>query len=96
MVRRRVGERFHPDCVVSTVKFGGGSIQVWGCMCRDGVGSLHVVEGHLNAHVYIHLISPTLKHDDGERIIGEDFILQPDGARCHTARLLTTIKGEGE
>ena len=26
MVRRRVGERFHPDCVVSTVKFGGGSI----------------------------------------------------------------------
>ncbi len=43
-VRRRVGEKFHQDCLVSTVKFGGGKIQVWGCMCRDGVGSLHVVE----------------------------------------------------
>ena len=71
-MRREVGERFHPDCVVSTVKFGGGSIQIWGCMCHDGVGSLHVVEGHLNSQAYIDLISPTLK-DDGERSIGEDF-----------------------
>ena len=54
-------------------------------MCRDGVGSLHVIEGHLNAQACIHLISPTLK-DDGERIIDEDFIFQQDGARSHTAR----------
>ncbi len=62
-VRRRVGEKFHQDCLVSTVKFGGGKIQVWGCMCRDGVGSLHVVEGRLNARAYIDLISQTLKED---------------------------------
>ena len=83
-VRRRVGEKYHPDCLVSTVKFGGGKVQVWGCMCRDGVGSLHVVDGRLNASAYIDLISPTLK-DDGERIIGENFVFQQDGASCHTA-----------
>lgn len=57
MVRRRIGERFHPDCIVSTVKRGGGRIQVWGCMCRDGVGMLLVVEGRLNAARYTDLIN---------------------------------------
>ena len=45
--------------------------QVWGCMCRDGVGSLHVVEGRMNARTCINLISSTLK-EDGKTIIGED------------------------
>ncbi len=54
-------------------------------MCRDGVGSLHVVEGRLNARAYIDLILQTLK-EDGEKIIGEDFIFQQDGAECHTAK----------
>ena len=31
-VRRRVGEEYHPECLVSTVKHGGGKLQVWGCM----------------------------------------------------------------
>ena len=66
-VRRRAGERFHPDCIVPTVKHGGGSIQVWGCMSRDGVGTLLVVQGRLNSSAYIDLISPTLK-DDGEKL----------------------------
>ena len=53
LVRRRVGERFHLDCVVSAVKHRGGSVQVWGCMSRDGVGTLQVVQGRLNAEAYI-------------------------------------------
>ena len=44
-----------------------------------------IVEGQLNAMAYIHLISPTLK-TDGQRLIGNNFIFQQDGARCHTAR----------
>ena len=29
-VRRRVGEEYHPECLVSTVKHGGGKLQVYG------------------------------------------------------------------
>lgn len=58
IARRRVAERFHPDCVVSTVKHGGGSIQVWG--------------GRLNASAYTDLISPTSRpilHRESSSII---------------------------
>ena len=44
-----------------------------------------MVEGRLDAPQYINLIAKTLK-DDGERIIGTDFIFQQDGATCHTAK----------
>ena len=37
-VRRRPGEEYNPDCVVPTVKFGGGSVMIWGCMSTTGVG----------------------------------------------------------
>ena len=85
IVRWRKGERFHPDWIVSTVMHGGGHIYVRGCMSRDGVGTLLVAEGHLNAARYINLIAPTLKAD-GERLIGTNFIFQQDGTRCHTAK----------
>ena len=29
-IRRRKNERYHPDCINSTIKHGGGKIQVWG------------------------------------------------------------------
>lgn len=44
-VRRRKGEKFHYDCLVSTVKHGGCKVQVWGCLAASGVGSLKVVTG---------------------------------------------------
>ena len=49
VVRRRVGERYHLDCIVPTAMNGGGKIQVWGCMAASGVGSLKVVNGRLDA-----------------------------------------------
>lgn len=48
-VRRRKGEKYHHECVVSTVKHGGGKVMVWGCMAAGGVGTLKVVDGRLNA-----------------------------------------------
>ena len=48
-IRRRKGEQYNPDCVMSTVKHGGGKIQVWECIEASGVGTLKIVNGCLDA-----------------------------------------------
>ena len=52
-IRRRVGEDYLPECVQSTVKFGGGSVMVWGCITCNGVGPLTKVDGRMKATDYI-------------------------------------------
>lgn len=84
-VRRRTGERYNQDCINPTVKYGGGKIQVWGCMSAKGVGTLKVVNGRLDAKAYVRLICHDLKND-GIKLCGNDFIFQQDGAPCHTAK----------
>ena len=59
-IRRRVGEDYLPECVQSTVKFGGGSVMVWGCITSDGVGPLTTVDGRMKAKDYIDLLEQTL------------------------------------
>ena len=84
VVRKRVGEQYHPDYIVPTANNRGRKIQVWGCIAASGVGSLKVVNGHLDTSAYIRLICRTLEKD-GKKLWGRDFIFQQDGAPCHRA-----------
>ena len=51
-VWRRQNESYKPECLQGTVKHGGGSIMVWGCMSSFGPGQLHQVEGIMNGAMY--------------------------------------------
>ena len=87
-VRRRPHEHYLDECIVSTVKHGGGKVMVWGTMAQSGVGSLTVVEGRLNAEAYIKIARKFVKKD-ARKLIGRRFTFQQDGAPCHTAKLTT-------
>ena len=80
--------RFSDECIVPTVKHGGGKVMVWGTMARSGVGSLTVVEGRLNSEAYIKIIKRYVKKD-GKKLVGRPFVFQQDGAPCHTAKATT-------
>jgi len=85
-VRRRIGEEYHPDCVVPTVKHGGGSIMVWGCMAAGGVGEMFVCEGRMNSQKYINVLETVLM-PSLTRIFGDTNLdgvkFQQDNAPCH-------------
>ena len=63
-------ERFFSDCIVLTVKFGGGSIMVWGCFSWFGLGPLVHVIGNMSSEMYGDILDnaalPTLWQYFGE------------------------------
>ena len=85
-VRRRIGEEYHPDCVVPTVKHGGGSIMICGCMAADGVGEMFICEGRMNSQKYINVLETALM-SLLTRIFGDTNLdgvkFQQDNAPCH-------------
>ena len=73
------------DCIVPSVKFGGGEFMVWGCSSGAGLGPLVPVKGTLNASAYQEMLNnsmlPTL---DGP------FLFLHDCAPVHKARSVKT------
>ena len=65
-VWRRLGEEYKDSWLIPTVKHGGGSPMVWGCMSARGVGENHFIDGIMNADVYYNILKekmiPSLKH----------------------------------
>ena len=55
-MRRRIGEDLLLECIQQTVKFGGGSVMVWGCISCEGTGLITKVEGRMNGKDYIRLL----------------------------------------
>ena len=46
--------------VKGTVKFGGGSLMVWGCIGWNSVGVLNKVEGRMDAEQYMAILEAGL------------------------------------
>lgn len=88
-VWRRVGEPLTDRTVKPTVKGGGGSIMIWGCMGVKGVGHGTKVTGTVNAELYKEILkdemmrSPPWCLNDEDQ---EDFVFQQDNAPCHKAK----------
>lgn len=83
LVWRRVGERYHPDCLQGTVKHDK-KIMIWGCFSSKGVGAFIRIRGILVKEKYrqilIHHAVPS-----GNRLLGKGFTFQQDNDPKHTA-----------
>jgi len=86
-VRRRVGEASLPECTIPTMKHPL-TVMVWGCMSRNRVGRLQILEGTVNADKYISAVLEPKLLSSARDIFGqgEPFTFQQDDAPCHTAK----------
>ena len=86
-VHRKVDEELLPKCLKASVKFGGGSVMVWGMISRDGVGPLVQLQGKLNGGVYKQLVKdhvlPVLKNSTKQ-----PSIFMHCNAPCHKAMVV--------
>ena len=57
---KRPGEQLQLHHIKPTVKFGGGSIIVWGCITSQGIGYLCQINGHMNAELYQNILADEL------------------------------------
>ncbi len=55
-VWRRKGEEYKEKCMVPSVKHGGGSVLMWGCMSAAGVGELHFIDDIMNSQMYCSIL----------------------------------------
>lgn len=80
----------HPLGVRPTVKFGGGSLMVWGSITPKGVGPLVRIEGTMNKEYYLKILQenlPTAMDLMGENVV--DIIFQHDNDPKHTAKVVS-------
>ncbi len=57
---RQPGEEYKDKCVLPTVKHGGGSVMVWGCMSAAGTGELQFIEGTMNDNMYCDILKQSM------------------------------------
>ncbi|GFX24998.1 transposable element Tcb1 transposase [Trichonephila clavipes] len=58
---REAGKALALKNTIKAVKFGGGSVLVWGCMSAGGVGELAFIDGIMDKHVYLGILKDNLE-----------------------------------
>ncbi|GFY16498.1 transposable element Tc1 transposase [Trichonephila clavipes] len=90
MVSRKPNTSHHPKHTIPTVKHGGGSAMVWGCMATSGVGKLVFIDGIMHKMAYLNILQNNLKESADNLGLGSNFIFQQDNdpqALCVCCRM---------
>ncbi len=82
-VWRRKGEEYKEKGMV-TVKHGGGSVLMWGCMSAAGVGELHFIDGIMNSQMYCSILKEKML--PSLRALGRRALFQHDNDPKHTSK----------
>src|SRR3954469_19792037 len=60
-VWKNKGEALNDQLVEGTLKFGGGSLMMWGCTTWEGVGYGCKIDGRMDAELYTQILEDELQ-----------------------------------
>ena len=87
---KKAGEGLSDRTVAGTVKFGGGSLMMWGCMMWEGVGYGCKIDGRMDAELYTQILEDELQQSleyYGKEVA--DIIFQQDNDPKHKSKKAT-------
>jgi hypothetical protein len=71
----------------TTVKHGGGSIMLWGCLAAGGTGALHKIDGFMREENYVDILKQHLKTAVRKLKLGRKWVFQIDDPK-HTSKVM--------
>ena len=87
-VWRQPKEAFYPDCLLPTVKHGGGSVMIWGAISWKSAGPMITLHGRINSRDYLGILGNQVHPMVRELFPEGNAIFQDDNAPIHTARIV--------
>ena len=92
-VKRRIGERLSAKCTKKTVKFGGGSVMVFGMFSSQGTTPLVRLQTRVNAQIYKNIVQdhvvPIIQNSGFDRAT-----FMQNNAPCHKAKVVMSYLSE--
>ncbi|KAK3571029.1 hypothetical protein QTP86_001280 [Hemibagrus guttatus] len=77
---------FQKKTIIPTVKYGGGSVMVWGCFAASGPGRLAVITGTMNSAVYQKILKENVWPSVCDLKLKRTRVLQQDNDPKHTSK----------
>ncbi|KAK3535322.1 hypothetical protein QTP70_007932 [Hemibagrus guttatus] len=85
-VWRKSNTAFQKKNITPTVKYGGGSVMVWGCFAASGPGRLAVINGTMNSAVYQKILKENVRPSVCDLKLKRTWVLQQDNDSKHTSK----------
>jgi hypothetical protein len=82
------GEACKPNNTIPTVKQGGGSIMLVGCIAAGGTGALHKIDGIMREENYMDILKQHLKTSVRKLKLGCKWVFQMDNDLKHASKVV--------
>uniref|UniRef100_A0AAZ3P037 Transposase Tc1-like domain-containing protein n=1 Tax=Oncorhynchus tshawytscha TaxID=74940 RepID=A0AAZ3P037_ONCTS len=82
-VERKKGTVHQHKNLIPTVKYGGGSIMVWGCFTASEPGLLAIINGKINSQDYHNILQANVRRSVRQLKLNRSWVMQQDNDPKH-------------